>query len=123
MAFLSQKLATIITNVDIPEIIFEKLSDKIASAEYMQYLQKYEFRSLLPKEFSQNASQKIQISIKNIDSWEKYQNFLALALRCQAFFGIQIDANNTIFLALEGCVYTFDTKKIDCSDLIQNIFA
>jgi DNA polymerase-1 len=70
-AFLSQKLATIITDLDIDEHIFERFSEKLGKREYLELLKKYEFRSLLPKDAFLTQKVSLEHVVKDIQSYEE----------------------------------------------------
>lgn len=120
-AFLSQKLATIITDLNIEDIIINSFSKKISSPEYINILKQYEFRSLLP--FLEN-SEKNKQDIKNniINDINKYEELVTKWCTTDSILWIYIDNENNIYISDWWVVYTFDSKKIDVITLIDNIF-
>jgi len=52
-AFLSQKLATIVTNIDISHFQSSicRRTESLLTPEVIEFLKKYEFKSLIPAEF------------------------------------------------------------------------
>ncbi len=122
MAFLSQKLANIITDLEIEPISEEFFAEKLKNPEYINLLKKFEFKSLIPKGLQEVQEKKIQIVSKEITSWEEYNKFLTLLQNREDYFGIQIDIYQKIFLSAGEIVYIIDSKKLDCSELLEGIF-
>lgn len=122
IAFLSQKLTKIITDIALPEIIFGNTSEKILTDEYIENLKKYEFRSLLPADCSISAPKK-DISVMKIQNLSEYQNLLIEIQKISEPIGISIDLMNKIYISVEGKVYMLDSKMLDISEFADAIFA
>ncbi|MBB1553849.1 hypothetical protein HG442_000370 [Candidatus Gracilibacteria bacterium] len=122
IAFLSQKLTKIITDIALPEIIFGNTSEKILTDEYIDNLKKYEFRSLLPADCSISAPKK-DISVTEIQNLPEYQNLLIEIQKISEPIGISIDLMNKIYISVEGKVYMLDSKMLDISEFADAIFA
>lgn len=122
IAFLSQKLTKIITDVEIPEIIFSNISEKILTEEYIENLKKYEFKSLLPSDCVL-IEQKPEIALTEIQAFSQYQELLEKLKNTPDSIGISIDLMNKIYISFRWQVYLLDTKKIDISELIEAIFS
>jgi DNA polymerase I len=75
-AFLSQKLATIVTDLDIDEHEFLPFREKLQSKEYLELLKKYEFRSLIPKDAFLVQKTTLDLPIEDIASDEALSKFL-----------------------------------------------
>lgn len=100
MAFLSQQLTKIITDVEIPEIIFSNISEKILTEEYIENLKKYEFKSLLPADCV-IIPEKKEISTIDIQSFSQYQKLLENLQNTPNPIGISIDLINKIYISFE----------------------
>lgn len=122
IAFLSQKLTKIITDIALPEIIFGNASEKILTDEYIENLKKYEFRSLLPADCSISTPKK-DISVVEIQNLPEYQNLLIEIQKISEPIGISIDLMNKIYISVEGKVYMLDSKMLDISEFADAIFA
>lgn len=68
MAFLSQNLASIVIDLQIDNIPLENFSHKLNSENYIHVLQKYEFKSLIPKDFQEEKKEKKVIEVIEIGS-------------------------------------------------------
>lgn len=121
-AFLSQKLATIITDLEIEKISEENFSEKLKNPEYIELLQKYEFKSLIPKEF-QIIIPKEEIFSENIETFEKFEKILTEIKKSQKPIGLEIDNYNKIFISFSQKVFEIDSKKVDITHFIDEIFA
>ena len=122
VAFLSQQLTKIITDVEIPEIIFSNISEKILTEEYIENLKKYEFKSLLPADCVIILEKK-EISTIDIQSFSQYQTLLENLQNTPSPIGISVDLINKIYISFEWEIYLLDSKKIDVSELIEAIFS
>lgn len=100
MAFLSQQLTKIITDVEIPEIIFSNISEKILTEEYIENLKKYEFKSLLPADCVIILEKK-EISTIDIQSFSQYQTLLENLQNTPSPIGISVDLINKIYISFE----------------------
>lgn len=119
-AYLSQQLATIITDLEIENIDEENFSNKIKSPEYIEILKKYEFKSLLPSsEIIQ--IQKPEIKTQNIEKFSECENLCEKWKNSQNFLWLFVDLENNIYISDNWIVYIFDSKKIDCNFLIDCI--
>lgn len=121
-AFLSQKLATIITDLEIEKISEENFSEKLKNPEYIELLQKYEFKSLIPKEF-QIIIPKEEIFSENIETFEKFEKILTEIKKSQKPIGLEIDNYNKIFISFSQKVFEIDSKKVDITHFIDEIFS
>lgn len=119
-AFLSQKLATIITDLEIWPIQKEKFSEKILQDSYLEVLKKYEFKSLLPKEFLDEVP-KLEIPSEEIQALDEYEKYLEKWKSFDSFLGISLDSQRKIYISYNAKVYILDSKKIDVYDLIDAI--
>ncbi len=119
-AFLSQKLATIYTDLELdalPEVAFVS---GLSNPEYTSILKQYEFKSLLPREST------IPVPVKNIDivditTYEKLQSIHGEILIKSLPMVIAVDEYSKIVFSLDWIIYRIDTKKVDAGELIDDI--
>ena len=117
-AFLSQKLATIIRDLKITLKLTEAdtLISHVSRASYIELLQEYQFRSLLPRgqEIVQKVLTKKEVNtIQNLADIEKLQNLLGQKKACT----LAIDGD-ILGISLDGEVYTIDSHVVDVVDFI-----
>lgn len=122
MAYLSKKLASIITDLEIEKISIDNFSDNLLSEKYISILEKYEFKSLIPKDF-QKTEKKSEITQEEILDQAFFEKIIAKIKEKDVFIGLEIDDQNKIFISLEGRIYEINPTKIDCFDFIADIFA
>lgn len=117
-AFLSQKLATIIRDIKITLKLTEAdtLVSHVSRSSYIELLQEYQFRSLLPRgqEIVQKVLTKKEANvIKNLADIEKLQNLLGQKEVCT----LAIDGD-ILGISLDGEIYTIDSHVVDIVDFI-----
>ena len=117
-AFLSQKLATIIRDLKTTLKLTEAdtLISHVSRASYIELLQEYQFRSLLPRgqEIVQKViPQKEVHTIQNLADIEKLQNLLEEKKVC----ALAIDGD-ILGISLDGEIYTIDSHVVDIVDFI-----
>lgn len=123
LAFLSQKLANIIVDLDVDfSEDNENLLQKINKTQYIETLGKYEFKSLIPKNF-QKETEKVNIHIEQIQDNEIAQKIFQKIIVSNNTIGIDADNQENIFISENGKVYSFNPKNVDCFDFIGHIFA
>ena len=123
-AFLSQKLASIVTTLDIEiedvasidsRTIFEK-------GEVLTFLKKYEFKSLIPTEHREAQKVLPKIATTPIATIEALD---ALELRLGVISRIILttDADGSVVIALDTDIYSIDTRLVDVHDFFERVFA
>ena len=118
-AFLSQKLATIITDLEISLKLTsgDTLSNHLQREEYLDLLREYEFRSLLPRaeEITEKTLDKKQVlRITNQEWLLDLQNRIEKSEKCT----LSTDGD-TLWIAVEGSVFLIDPKYIDLNEFIS----
>jgi len=83
-AFLSQKLARIVTDLDISELPESPFSSGIMNSEYIEIIKKYEFRSLIPSAHLVPQKELQKVLTVAIDTLAKLET---LQLAIQSFDG------------------------------------
>lgn len=119
-AFLSQKLATIITDLHIDIPLDTDFRDKILSDNYQNILKEYEFRSLIEGDNLQKET-KITIVTHTINTLSECENLMNSIREKNTRVGISIDMYQKIFVSFLWEVYILDSKKIDVSDFVRAI--
>lgn len=116
-AFLSQKLATIITDLDIEDFREVPFSLGLDNEEYLNLLRLYEFRSLLPleeiiiKKSTPPIIAKELSSISELDTVQK-------EIKSLGYVTLSVEWESKIFLAVKESIYSLDTKIIDSIDFV-----
>ena len=118
-AFLSQKLATIITDLEISLKLTsgDTLHNHLQREEYLDLLREYEFRSLLPsaEEITEKTLDKKPIlPITNQEWLLDLQNRIEKSGKCT----LSTDGD-ALWVAIEGSVFLIDPKYIDLSEFIS----
>ena len=99
-AFLSQKLATIYTGLELDVLPEESFVPGLGNPEYVSILKKYEFKSLLPREII--APVPIQnIDVIDITTYDRIQNIHRDIISKSLPIVIAIDEYGKIVLSLE----------------------
>lgn len=122
-AFLSQKLACIITNLDIPTLPDMPFAPGIQNEAYIEILKKYEFRSLIPMGHLAPKKELNQFEIQAIDTLAWLEK-LEIAIRWDQEKNpviISTDTYGKIVIGFLGSIYSIDSKKVDVSEFIDFI--
>lgn len=108
--------------MEVEKNSIDNFSHNLLSEKYISVLEKYEFKSLIPKNF-QKIEKKSEISQEEILDQIFFEKIIAKIKEKNNFIGLEIDGQNKIFISFEGKVYEINPKKIDCFDFIADIFA
>ncbi len=122
MAILSQKLATIHTDLDIwtmPEI---PLSENVSEQSYVDFLMRYEFRSLFPKGIESKKPESLSIESLEIQTYESLQDFFTqiqewlweIILVCD-------DSGKKFAFSYQSSIYSVDSQKVDLSEFFISL--
>lgn len=123
-AFLSQKLARIVTDLDISELPESPFSSGIMNSEYIEIIKNYEFRSLIPSVHLVPLKELQKVLTVAIDTLAKLET---LQLAIQSFDGwdnkiiLSTDPYGKIVIGYQHHVYSIDSKVVDCSEFISHI--
>jgi DNA polymerase I len=122
-AFLSQKLATIITDLEIvwlPEVPFVP---GLAEGEYVAILQKYEFKSLLPKDYKWEEKKSLEKKeMKHITSLSDL-DMLMDRIRTEKKVYLATSNDTPISIGIWVDIYTIDPKQIDLGEFIDMLLS
>lgn len=122
-AFLSQKLARIITDLDIPALPEAPFAPGILQVEYIELMKQYEFRSLIPMAHQLPKKELAQFKVEPIDTLAWLEN-LELILRwdnSEEAIILSTDSYGKMVIGFLGHIYSIDSKKIDTSEFIVYI--
>lgn len=120
-AFLSQKLATIVTDLSFPEMTFAQISANINNPGYVDILKEYELHSLLPKDIF--SVSRPEINTQKIDDFAKISEICKFLVSKQKSIGLSVDIRKNIFFSFEDIVYEVDSNQVDVNDFIDHIFS
>ena len=123
-AFLSQKLASIITDLDVSRLPEAPFAPGIQNTEYIELLQKYEFRSLIPTIHLPPQKEQIQVQSDTIDTlaWlERLQLIICENISKNPSLIISTNPYGKIVIGYLGKIYSIDSKKVDCNEFITYI--
>jgi len=119
---LSQKLAHIITDLDVSRLPEAPFAPGIMNPAYIDIIQRYEFRSLIPPEYLKPKKEVQKISVIPIDTLAKLET---LQLSLQSPDGLDrstilsTDAFGKIVIGYGDQICSIDSKIVDCSDFIS----
>ncbi len=117
-AFLSQRLASIITDLEIPPLPELPFALGVQNQGYIDLLKQYEFRSLVPIALLTPQKEAVQVAVTTIETLDTL-DILQSAIEYQSSVIISTDAQGKIVIGLSGMIYSIDTRKMDCSRLIS----
>ena len=119
-AFLSQKLASIVTDldsIDLPDVPF---APGILNEAYIDILKKYEFRSLIPTGFQAPKKELWNFEVKTIETIRDLEN-LELTLRWDHLWSpifLSTDQYGKIAISFLSQVYSIDTSRVDSTSFV-----
>lgn len=122
-AFLSQKLASIVTDlsIDDSELWNEWFDNPLIFPEVIEFLKKYEFKSLIPRELQEQKKElsieKI-IQIHSISELEAIKNNLKSTSVLKRVF-LSSNQDGIIVFWVESHIYRIDTKIVDSAEFIE----
>ena len=123
-AFLSQKLASIVTDLDVSRLPEAPFAPGILSSDYIELLKKYEFRSLIPTAHLPPQKEQIQVQSDTIDTLaglEKLQLLIGENISKNSSLIISTNPYGKIVIGYLEKIYSIDSKKVDCSEFISYI--
>ncbi len=116
-AFLSQKLATIITDLHIGDLPDSSFAPGIETESYIALLTQYEFRSLIPEGHLAPHKEIPKIDTIQIDTIEKLSS-LQEKIETDSWKRsaiISTDISGKIVIGYADDIYTVDSRAVDCS--------
>ncbi len=118
-AFLSQKLATIVTDLQIEPFLQDWFSSGLGKPEYMELLRMYEFRSLLPRDETIKPKNTEKIDSHEIATHEELLSFQKKLIQNSSkspSLVLSTDIYGKIFLGYGDEILLVDSRKIDASE-------
>ncbi len=118
-AFLSQKLATIVTDIDISHFQSSicRRTESLLTPEVIEFLKKYEFKSLIPAEFHDAKKELPKWKTVDILSYDQLHDFLEwLDQHGEILFDMD---DETIAIGYRDIVYRIDPKSVDITEFID----
>lgn len=118
-AFLSQGLATIVTDLSLEEIPTSPFAPWLQRQEYQDLLRGYEFRSLLPKNTPEVAIPKKDIPTHTLRTLSELGALISRIEKEWLTVSIATDTFGKIFFWIWENVYVVDSHQVDVGDFIQ----
>ena len=119
-AFLSQQLASIITDLDVSRLPECPFAPGVSSPAYIALLQQYEFRSLIPQSLLAPQKETPKIETKTIDTIGKLE-VLQASIDTKKLRKVIISTNphGKICIGYDSEVYVIDSTLVDCSGFVS----
>ncbi len=121
-AFLSKKLATIVTDLEIEDFAFSPFRETLERGEYVDLLKSYEFKSLIPASAREEKKLDISRTKKEITTiWELtwvIEN-IEKSRRCS----ITVTPESIIGIWVWDYIFTLDARRVDVTSFIDFILA
>lgn len=121
-AFLSKKLATIITDLDIPSLPEMPFAPWVMNPDYIDLLKKYEFRSLIPAAHivpQKEINSFDVITVNNNIMLEKLQFLIQDSVWVKKSIVLSTDSYGKLVIGFLDQIYSIDSKIMDCSEFVS----
>ncbi len=124
-AFLSQKLASIVTDLEIDdsELGNDWFQNPLHIPEVIEFLKKYEFKSLIPRDL-QEQKKDLPIwevfPVDSLSSLDELRVILSGNENKKVF--ISVTEDNTIVLGIDTITYKIQAEAVDCNEFIDFLF-
>jgi hypothetical protein len=119
-AFLSQKLATIVTDldIDIEHVASKNIGELFSASRVIEFLKRYEFRSLVPRDH-QDAKKEIEkIASREISTMDELHSLL-LNLQNETEIILATDTKGGIAISVAESLYCMDSQYLDIGPFLQ----
>ncbi len=116
-AFLSQKLATIVTDLEVEDFREVPFAGGLKRWEYLDLLRSYEFRSLLPIAESVIHKTIPQVTPIEIVSIRELEN-LKSEIQSEWHVILTTESLDKIIISSKDKIYSIDTKIVDTTDFV-----
>ncbi len=122
-AFLSQKLASIVIDLDISveELKWANSKEIFQNSLVIEFLKKYEFKSLIPTEHREVKKELEKWKIQNISDIRSLSEFMQVC-RVEKKIYISTDEGWCIMLGLWGDIFSIDSNSVDISNFFDELF-
>jgi DNA polymerase I len=121
-AFLSQKLATIVTDLDLSFEPQKLTKDLFSSREVIDFLKLYEFRSLLPRDYVEIKKSLEKWNIIEVNDTNMLDSVLEL-IKKEKKIELATEKTGNISLGIHGYTYSIDTTHVDVRDFAKNLLS
>lgn len=121
-AFLSKKLATIITDLDIPILPEMPFAPWVMNPDYIDLLKKYEFRSLIPAAHivpQKEINSFDVVTVNNNIMLEKLQFLIQDSVWVKKSIVLSTDSYGKLVIGFLDQIYSIDSKIMDCSEFVS----
>ena len=121
-AFLSKKLATIITDLDIPSLPEMPFAPWVMNPDYIDLLKKYEFRSLIPAAHivpQKEINSFDVVTVNNNIMLEKLQFLIQDSVWVKKSIVLSTDSYGKLVIGFLDQIYSIDSKIMDCSEFVS----
>lgn len=121
-AFLSKKLATIITDLDIPSLPEMPFAPWVMNPDYIDLLKKYEFRSLIPAAHivpQKEINSFDVVTVNNNIILEKLQFLIQDSVWVKKSIVLSTDSYGKLVIGFLDQIYSIDSKIMDCSEFVS----
>ena len=121
-AFLSQKLASIVTDLDISleEIVWINFSSIFSSLPVIEFLKKYEFKSLIPLEHREVKKEMKKAKTSEISTLE-WIKILEKEISLVKKIYLAIEKEGNIALGVGESTYILDPRVVDVADFVRTL--
>ncbi len=122
-AFLSQKLASIVIDLDIPleEVAWVDSKNIFGNSLVIKFLKKYEFKSLIPVEYREVKKELEKWKIQNISDIGGLSKLIQVSKLEKKIF-VSTDGAWCIMLGLWGDMFSIDSNSVDTSNFFNELF-
>ncbi len=119
-AFLSQQLASIITDLDVSRLPDAPFAPGVTSPAYIALLGQYEFRSLIPHGLLAPQKETQKIETKSIDTIEQLETLQAnVETGKSREIIISTHSHGKICIGYDSEIYVIDSTLVDCSGFVS----
>lgn len=122
-AFLSQKLATIVVDLDISleDITWVDSKSIFQNTLVVEFLKKYEFKSLIPQEHREAKKELEKWKLQKISDIEALSWLLQVCKDTKKVY-IAIDGEWLVVLGVGKSIYSIDPSYVDVNEFFDELF-
>ena len=122
IALISQKLATICVDLDIGKMPEVPLSENVSEQPYIDFLMRYEFRSLFPKGIEWKKSETLSIENIEIQTYESLQDFFThIQEWLWEIILVSDDSGKKFSFSYRSSIYSIDSQRVDLSEFFISL--
>lgn len=122
-AFLSEKLASIVTDLDITieDVKWVDSREIFTNISVIEFLKKYEFKSLIPaehREAKKEVKKGVSIPLRDVTSLQKLEQDIWKAGKIY----LSTDSEWRVGISLDDQIYIINTLELDAIDFFERLF-